>query len=531
MHANERRCPPPPLSTKSEPNERRRVPFTFNYATPNMKSLTPLIWFAGAAALVFAQSSNSAEQSKPANESPTRRVKEILILGGRVANATEVREADVRIVGEKIVEVGPKLSPGADARIIDAAGRILVPGGIDPHTHLGEPWADDLVSGSKAALAGGITIVGTFANTRRDESVAAAVERLAASVRTQAIADVFLHGQTWPPVADAIPQLAARGQPSFKVFVSRSDFDTQLDPLLNTLVAARSAGVVTLFHCEDASLLEAAAKKLEAAGRTSLNAYAESRPVAAEILATERAIALCERTRAPIYIVHLSSASALEACRKARAAGLPLFVETRPLYLHLTKERMEGPEGPLYVGMPPLRTPEDLAALWRGLADGTIDVLATDHAPWMRAQKLDSAMSTIRRFRAGVSDLPYMLPMYFSEGVGKRGMSLERFVATTSTNAARIFGLYPRKGVIRAGADADIVIWDPKLDRKISAQNAFSKADYSVYEGWPVTGWPVVTIRRGEIVFEEERITAIEGSGTLLARQPWQSEQTARSYP
>jgi dihydropyrimidinase len=450
--------------------------------------------------------------------------REILIRGGLVVNATDTCVADVRIIGETIAEVGGGLSPSPGARIVEAAGRIIVPGGIDPHTHLGGAWIDDFTSGSMAALAGGITTVGAFANTRGEGNVPAALERVVAVVRSQAIADVFLHGQAWPPQPESMAQIAALGHPSFKVFLARNNFEPYLDPLLRALEAARTFGVVTLFHCEDWGLIEQATRKLEASGRTSLAAYAESRPVAAEAFATARAISFCERTRAPTYIVHLSSSAALSACRSARKSGLPVYVETRPLYLHLTEERLQGPDGPLFVGMPPLRTPADSAALWSGLANGDIDVLATDHAPWLRAQKLDPAASTIRQFRAGVCDLPYMLPMYFSEGTGKRGLPLERFVATTSTNAARIFGLYPRKGVIREGSDADVVIWDPKLERKVAASRGYSKSDYTVYEGWPVTGWPILTIRRGEIAFDGERILASAGSGRVLARSPWRPE-------
>ncbi|MGH7713543.1 MAG: dihydroorotase, partial [Gemmatimonadaceae bacterium] len=244
----------------------------------------------------------------------------------------------------------------------------------------------------------------------------------------------------------------------------------------------------------------------------------DSRPVIAELAATQQAAALCESTAAPMYVVHLSSARALEACRAARERKAPLYVETRPLYLHLTSERMQGAGAPLYVGQPPLRTPSDADALWRGLLDGSIDVLATDHAPWTRAQKMDSSL-TITRLRPGVSNLQVMLPMYFSEGVGKRGLSLPRFVATTSTNAARIFGLYPKKGVLRVGSDADIVIWDPRRRDSVRAEDDLSKSDYSVYEGWPVTGWPEITIRRGEAVFEKGVVTGRAGSGALVTRE------------
>jgi dihydropyrimidinase len=272
-------------------------------------------------------------------------------------------------------------------------------------------------------------------------------------------------------------------------------------------------------HCEDFPTLDAVARRLAAAGKTSLEYWGESRPVLSESIATERAAALCELTGAPIHVVHLSSARALAACRNPDTRGLPLTVETRPLYIHLTEDAMRGPDAPLFVGQPPLRSATDREAMWRGLLDGAIDMMATDHAPWTRSQKMDPAL-TITRFRPGVSDLRFMLPLYFSEGVGKRGMSVERFVATTSTNAARTFGLYPEKGVLREGALADIVLFDPRRTTRATTVDDPSNADYTVYEGWEVTGWPVTTIRRGEIVYQDGRVAGAAGSGRLVSRTP-----------
>jgi dihydropyrimidinase len=365
--------------------------------------------------------------------------------------------------------------------------------------------------------------VGTFAGARQGEPILDAVDRLAGLVQADAIADVMLHAVAWPPAAEvaaAIPALAARGQPSFKVYMTRQDFGAQIPDFIRLLEAARDAGVVTMIHCEDGAMLAAAVRRLEARSHTSLRYYGESRPVIAEVAATQLAAALCESTGAPMHVVHLSSRRALEACRPARAAGLPFYVETRPLYLHLTEAKMQGPDAPLFVGQPPLRSRADAEALWTGLMDGTIDVLATDHAPWTRGQKLDPALS-VTRLRPGVSNLQVMLPMYFSEGVGERGMSLERFVATTSANAARIFGVFPRKGTVRVGSEADLVIWDPARVAAVRGADDLSRSDYSVYEGWQVTGWPVMTMRRGEIVFEAGRIVGRPGTGRLVRREPW----------
>lgn len=451
-------------------------------------------------------------------------VREILVRGGRIVNADGTRDADLRITGETITEIGSGLRPGTGARVIDATGRLVLPGGIDPHTHVAPPFAEDLTSGSEAALAGGITTIGTFAMAQEGETITAAVERTAAGGRPLAIADFFLHGFSWPPtpaVTSGLADLVRAGQPSIKLFMPIPDFGAKVAEVAELLEGAARAGVVVMIHCEDAALLATAVRRLTAAGRTSLEAYGESRPVIAEVAATNQAIALCEMTGATCYVVHLSSERALDACRAARQRGLKLHVETRPLYLHLTEEKMRGPDGPLFVGQPPLRTRRDAEALWAGLADGTIDVLATDHAPWTRAQKLDPARS-ITDLRPGLSDLQFMLPMFFSESVGKRQLSLARFVEVTSTNPARIFGLHPRKGVVREGSDADVVIWDPGRTHQVLAAEDRSRSDYSPYEGWEVRGWPVMTIRRGEVVFEAGTIKAKQGSGRLVRRAPVQ---------
>ena len=448
------------------------------------------------------------------------RAQELFVRGGRVVNADGTRLADVRVVDGRITEVGPGLVPGTGARILEATGKLVMPGGIDPHTHLQPSFVDDFTTGSRAALAGGVTTVGTFAYLRAGETCVQAVDRLAEIAAREAIADVILHASVWPPTAETaaeMPALAARGQPTFKVFMTRADFGAHLGEVIALLRSAREAGVLVMIHCEDGAILASEVARLQAEGRTSLAHYAESRPVLAEVAATEQAAALCELTGASMHVVHLSSARALDVCRAARARGLPFHVETRPLYLHLSDEMMSRPDAPLYVGQPPLRPRSDVEAMWEGILDGSIDVLATDHAPWTREQKLDPALS-VARVRPGVSNLQFMLPMYFSEGVGKRGLSLERFVETTSTNAAKIFGLYPRKGVIRPGADGDLVIWDPDRTWTVRGEDDLSASDYTPFEGWEVTGWPERVVRRGEVVVEDGRVSGAPGSGRLAER-------------
>ena len=220
-----------------------------------------------------------------------------------------------------------------------------------------------------------------------------------------------------------------------------------------------------------------------------------------------------------MHLVHLSCERALDAARNPHSVGLPLTIETRPLYLYFTDEAFLRADGPLYVGQPPLRPQSDVEAMWRGLADGRITFLATDHAPWTRAQKMAPELD-VGNLHPGVSDLRFMLPVLYSEGVRTGRISQERFVEVVSTGAARTFGLYPERGVVREGSIADLVVFDPGLERRASAADDPSHSDFTPFEGRAVTGWPVTTIRRGEVVYEDGRVTGQPGTGRPAQRRP-----------
>jgi dihydropyrimidinase len=386
-------------------------------------------------------------------------------------------------------------------------------------------WVDDFWSGSRAAIAGGITTIGnmTYAvpdEAGTEETPGAAITREMAGAAPEAAVDWFLHPILLRPAAlpeGEVAALAGRGHASIKMFLSDPDLAADEAALLAVASAAKAAGSVTLLHCEDGAMLRQAGERLIAEGRGAVANFPDARPVAAEVAAVDQAIGIARRTGAPVYIVHLSSAAALDRCRRARAAGLPVYVEIRPLYLHLTRERFAEPDGAKYVGAPPLREASDREALWAGLAGGDVDTVCSDHAPWTLEAKLDPALTVVTA-RQGVADLETLMPMLYSEGVATGRITLDQFVALTSANAARIFGLYPRKGAIAVGSDADIALFDPGYRRTIDGARMQSLSGYSVYDGWQVQGWPRFVVRRGQLALADGEITARPGDGQWLRR-------------
>ena len=386
---------------------------------------------------------------------------EIIIRGGEVFTEGSLRVADVRVVGSTIAEIGPGLDArDADTQEIDASGLQVLPGGIDPHVHVGPDRVDDYTSGSTAALAGGITTISNFGSMAEGETPAETVARALPQIEAQTIADIIYHPIVSDPstaTAESLAALVDAGQTTIKVFMVRPTYDPNALGFVSTMYAARETGVLMMMHCEDAGIVLTTAERMLAEGRGSLNYFPDARPVAAEVAATQRAVAMAEATGAPIYIVHLSSERALRVAEAAQERGLPVYVETRPIYLHLTRERFEGPTPGLYIGQPPLREQSDLEALWDGIARGSVQVVGTDHVAYTREQKLDPAQNVVQH-RAGMSNLQVMLPMLYSDGVVGGRISLERFVEVTSSNPARLFGLYPRKGTIAVGSDADLTL-------------------------------------------------------------------------
>lgn len=450
---------------------------------------------------------------------------DLVIRGGTVITADRIRESDVGISGQRIEQIGGAMSGRSE---LDASGKLVLPGAIDAHVHLtptedmlsGPRWCDDFASGSRAAAAGGVTTVGNMTFPRGAETMVQAIDRETAEAAEKSIVDVILHPVFTRPMfqpLDDLEILASRGVTTLKYFTSFGGFTVNPDPYLTAMERAKAFGILTLIHCEDSVILQRSLDRLVESNRTDIKHYPESRPREAEIAATARAAAFAENTGAPTYIVHLSCEGALDEVNRARRQGAPLWVETRPLYLYLSSERFAEPDGAKYVGQPPLREPSDIEALWNGLANGEINTVCTDHAAWKFADKVFPGVD-IATIRPGVADLETLLPMLWSTGVNGGRISSIRFVQLVSTNAAKLFGLYPRKGTIEEGSDADIVIWDPDETRTVRAGSSLSTSDFSPYEGWQVTGWPKVTISRGEIIFDGERILAEPGRGRVLER-------------
>jgi dihydropyrimidinase len=408
----------------------------------------------------------------------------------------------------------------------------VLPGGIDPHVHMTlarnantGAGADDFTSASRAALAGGLTTIGTFIDQNPERSAAASLDSAIALVGRQAIADALLHYTVGDATRMTPADVAALRdkQATLKIFMVRPAFDANAAANVELIRQAGETGVLTMLHAEDAAIKTNAVARLTAAGRTRLvgQNFAEAGPDVAEEVATLRGIGISEFTGAPVFFVHMSGERAMRAAEAARARGVPVFTEVRFIYLHLTNERFNQPDGQIYTGAPPLRTKADQDYLWAAMARGSVDVVDTDHVGYTRAEKMDPENSITRSRNAG-NYLQDQLPLLYSEGVRKGRITLEQMVAMTSTRPAKVFGMYPRKGVIAVGSDGDVAIWDPNLTKPIRDEDVLSNGKFSIFNGWVVTGWPVTTIRRGEVVYENGKIVGAAGSGRMVPRGRWE---------
>jgi dihydropyrimidinase len=443
---------------------------------------------------------------------------DLAIRGGLVVTPDGERHADVAISAGRITAIG---EVGPASREIGAKGKLVLPGCVDLHTHLASTPTfaplDDFEHGTRAAIAGGVTTVLSMVY-QEEGSLTRGIERGLRDAE-RSMADFAFHVVVTDPSAAArseVAALAREGHTGLKVFMVSPHFVERRDDYRLLLGAAAEVGAVVAIHAEDHAIVAARTAELHSSGRTGVEHFPESRPVEAEVKAVRDAIALAEKSGAVIYLVHLSSRAALDALREGKRR-VRVFGETRPLYLYLTRAQFDRPDAALWVGQPPLRESDDVDEVWAALADGTLDTVGTDHIPHLRAAKLAPGL-TFDRIPPGVSNLETLLPMLYSEGVRKGRLALARLVEVLATAPGRIAGMYPQKGVIAIGSDADLVVFDPEARRTIHAADLHSACDYDPYEGWDVIGWPEVVLLGGEVAFASGRIEAKAGRGSFVPR-------------
>jgi dihydropyrimidinase len=455
------------------------------------------------------------------------RVADLVIRGGEVFGEDgTTKQADVVINGGLISSFSQNR---VEARhVIDAAGKLVLPGIIDAHTHLNSVWpfqgerrpADDFETGTRSALAGGVTTVCDFVYPLKGETLRQAIDRVSRDAHDKSHIDFAFHIVITTLEEGFLSELAEivrDGFPSFKFYTQLPDFHAHGSEYIRVLASLAELGATAMFHCEDASIIDYCHDLLIESGRTAPRYYPESKPREVEVGATAQALNYASVAGVRTYIVHLSAATALEQARLARAGGQVVFVETRPLYLYLTDVKFQADEAiaARYVGTPPLRTEKDMAALWEGLASGEIDVVASDHVGFTSTQKYQLG-DTFETVPKGVANLETIGPMLYSEGVRTGRLTLKRFVDLVSTNPAKIFGLYPQKGVLRVGSDADFCVFDPSDLRTLAASTLHSAADWELFEGVEVHGWPKYTISRGEVIYDGKEILSTSGRGQLV---------------
>src|SRR5262247_2571550 len=450
---------------------------------------------------------------------------ELVVRGGMVVTATASFHADVGIDAGRITALTPSLPPGRSE--IDATGHLVLPGGVDVHTHLdaevgGIRAVDDFESGTAAAACGGVTTICDYAWQARGQTLTAAVEAWKTKATGRAHVDYGFHvivGDASDATLAEIPRLVDMGYPSLKVFMI-NEFGLGDEALLRIFEAARKAGVIVNVHAENGDMLDHCTRTMLAAGRRDPRYYAQSRPAAAEAEATRRAIDYAALVDAEVYIVHLSCADALEAVSAARKRGIRVWAETRPIYLALTQDRyaVGGTEAAKFVGAPPLRSGLDQAALWDGLRSGDIQAIGSDNTSWTVEQKAAGARD-FTRVPYGVPGLETEMRVIYSEGVSKGRIPLQTFVAAFGTDPPRICGLFRIQGADAVGSDADFVLFDPARDSVVDERQLHSRAGYDPFHGFQLSGGPVMTVSRGEIVARGGQLLSRPGRGRHLLRR------------
>ncbi len=457
---------------------------------------------------------------------------DLIIRNGTVATASDVFKADIGVSGGKIVQIGQSLE-GA-ARVIDATGKYVLPGGIDSHVHISQPsgegivMADNFESGTLSALFGGNTTIMPFCLPEKGQSLREALTAYHRLADGNCYTDVSFHLIISDPspsiIGQELPALVADGYRSLKVFMTYEGLRLNDAEILRVLDVARATGATVMVHCENEDAIRYLIEKHELAGEVAPRAHASTRPVAVEREATHRALSLAEIAEVPIVIVHVSNGQTMEEIARARARGLKVFAETCPQYLTLTARDLDGMdwEGAKMVCSPPPRDEAAQADCWRGIETGLFDLFSSDHCPFRyddpKGKLNPKGRANFRHIPNGIPGVETRLPILFSRGVMTGFIDLPRFVALTSTNHAKTYGLYPQKGSLAIGSDADITIWDPAVKRTIRHSDMHDGSDYSPYEGMEIDGWPTTVILGGNVMIENEVLMGKKGQGSYRSR-------------
>lgn len=444
---------------------------------------------------------------------------DLVIRRADVVTASDRFRCDIGVRGGQIVALAHALPQGA--REIDADGLLALPGGVDGHCHLDQPlpdglrMADDFFTGTRAAVCGGTTTVIPFAAQEKGASLKAAVADYHRRAEGRAVIDYAFHLIVADPtpavLADELPALIRKGYSSFKVYMTYDDLKLSDREMLSVLDVAKQNNALVMVHAENADCISWLTDKLVGEGRIAPRFHGLARPAAVEREATHRAITFAELVDVPILIVHVSGKEAIEQIRWAQGRGLQILAETCPQYLYLTADDMALPgdggyEGAKCICSPPPRDPENQAAVWRALTNGVFSVFSSDHAPFSyddpQGKQPGGDRPSFEHIPNGVPGIETRLPLLF-DGVARGKLSLHQFVELTSWRPARLYGLYPRKGTIAIGADADIVLWDPHKRVQIRNSALHHAVDYTPYEGIEVTGWPLHCFSRGEMLVRD----------------------------
>jgi dihydropyrimidinase len=450
-----------------------------------------------------------------------------IIRNGRIVTAVDDYHADILIEDQSVATIGAKLELDVD-RVIDAKGKLVIPGGIDPHTHMELPFggtqsADDFRTGTIAAAHGGTTTIIDFAVQNKGESLISGLDRWHQKAEGKCAIDYGFHLITTELEDNQIEELHTvmdEGVTSFKLFMAYPGvFLVDDATIYRAMSAAGERGGLICMHAENGIVINEIIKRALAEGKTAPKYHALTRPTIAEAEGVHRAIAIAEMAETPVYIVHLSCADALNQVRQARDRGIAAFAETCPQYLFLSLDDYgDDFEGAKYVMTPPLREKSNQSELWKGLKMDDLQVISTDHCPFCMKEQKELGKNDFTKIPNGAPGVEHRVPLIYNGGVVENRISLNRFVELTSTAAAKMFGLFPRKGTIAVGSDADIVVFDPEKEQTIGVASHHMNVDYSAYEGKTIKGVVDTVLSRGRVVIEKSSYTGKQGDGQFLKR-------------